>query len=69
MNIHPAVGFGSVIAGAAILGPVGAILALPIVAITQSFAGTYVHRHELIGEAETWADGGLDRAAGTATRR
>jgi predicted PurR-regulated permease PerM len=52
MHIHPAVGFGSVIAGAAILGPVGAVLALPIVAIIQSFAGTYVHRHELIAEAD-----------------
>jgi predicted PurR-regulated permease PerM len=52
MNIHPAVGFGSVIAGTAILGPVGAVLALPIVAIVQSFAGTYVHRHELIDEVD-----------------
>jgi predicted PurR-regulated permease PerM len=59
MHIHPAVGFGSVIAGAAILGPVGAILALPIVAIVQSFAGSYVHRHELIAELdEVEADGG-----------
>jgi predicted PurR-regulated permease PerM len=52
MHVHPAVGFGSVIAGAAILGPVGAVLALPIVAIIQSFAGTYVHRHELIDELD-----------------
>lgn len=52
MNIHPAVGFGTVIAGTAVLGPVGAVLALPITAIIQSFAGTYVHRHELIAEAD-----------------
>ena len=56
MHIHPAVGFGSVIAGAAILGPVGAVLALPIVAIIQSFAGTYVHRHELIDELDDLED-------------
>ena len=56
MHIHPAVGFGSVIAGAAILGPVGAVLALPIVAIVQSFAGTYVHRHELIDELDDLED-------------
>jgi predicted PurR-regulated permease PerM len=56
MHIHPAVGFGSVIAGAAILGPVGAILALPIVAIIQSFAGSYVHRHELIDELDEVED-------------
>lgn len=52
MNIHPAVGFGAVIAGTAILGPIGAVLALPITAIIQSFAGSYVHRHELIEEAD-----------------
>jgi predicted PurR-regulated permease PerM len=56
MHIHPAVGFGSVIAGSAILGPVGAILALPIVAIVQSFAGTYVHRHELVDEVDELED-------------
>lgn len=50
LNIHPAVGFGAVIAGAAILGPVGAILALPVAAIVSSFAGTYVHRHDVIDE-------------------
>ena len=52
MNIHPAVGFGAVIAGTAILGPIGAVLALPMTAIIQSFAGSYVHRHELIEEAD-----------------
>jgi predicted PurR-regulated permease PerM len=51
LNIHPAVGFGAVIAGTAILGAVGAILALPVVAIVQSFAGAYVHRHDVIDEA------------------
>ncbi|MDQ1618103.1 MAG: hypothetical protein QOE19_672 [Actinomycetota bacterium] len=52
MNIHPAVGFGVVIAGTAVLGPVGALLALPITAILQSFGGTFIHRHELIAEAD-----------------
>jgi predicted PurR-regulated permease PerM len=56
MNIHPAVGFGSVIAGTAVLGPVGAVLALPITAILQSFGGTYIHRHELIAEADALDD-------------
>jgi predicted PurR-regulated permease PerM len=56
MNIHPAVGFGAVIAGTAVLGPVGAVLALPITAILQSFGGTYLHRHELIAEADALDD-------------
>ncbi len=50
LKVHPAVGFGAALAGAAILGPVGAVLALPMVAIIQSFAGADVHRHEVIPE-------------------
>jgi predicted PurR-regulated permease PerM len=48
MEIHPAVAFGSVIAGAAILGTAGAILALPAAASIQAVLGSYVHRHEVI---------------------
>lgn len=48
MDIHPAVGLEAAIAGAALLGPVGALLALPTLAIVQAFAGTYVRRHEVI---------------------
>jgi predicted PurR-regulated permease PerM len=50
LKVHPAVGFGAVLAGTAILGAVGAVLAVPMVAIIQSFAGVYVHRHEVIPE-------------------
>ncbi len=50
LKVHPAVGFGAVLAGTAILGAVGAVLALPMVAIIQSSAGAYVHRHEVIPE-------------------
>jgi len=50
LKVHPAVGFGAVLAGTAILGGVGAVLAVPMVAIIQSFAGAYVHRHEVIPE-------------------
>jgi predicted PurR-regulated permease PerM len=52
LKVHPAVGFGAVLAGTAILGAVGAVLALPMVAIMQSFAGAYVHRHEVIPEMQ-----------------
>ena len=50
LRVHPAVGFGAVLAGTAILGAVGAVLALPMVAIIHSFAGAYVHRHEVVPE-------------------
>ena len=48
MDIHPAVAFGGVIAGASILGVVGALLALPAAATIQAFISTYVQRHEVV---------------------
>ena len=48
MNIHPAVAFGSVLVGAALLGSAGALLAVPAAATVQAFVSTYVKRHELI---------------------
>ena len=48
MAIHPAVAFGAAIAGANILGPVGALLALPAAAIIQAFVSSYLHRHEVV---------------------
>jgi predicted PurR-regulated permease PerM len=47
MEIHVASAFGSVIIGAAVLGPVGALLALPAAATAQAFISSYVHRHEV----------------------
>ncbi len=51
MEIHVAVAFGSVLIGAAILGPVGALLSLPFAATVQAFISTYIERHELVEEA------------------
>ena len=48
MDIHPAVAFGAVIAGASILGPIGALLALPAGATAQAFVSTYLQRHEVV---------------------
>jgi predicted PurR-regulated permease PerM len=48
MRIHPALGFIAAIAGVALIGPVGALLALPIVATVQSFASTYLTRHAVV---------------------
>lgn len=47
LDMHPAVAFGTVLAGAAVLGPLGALLALPLGASLQAFAGTYVRRYEV----------------------
>ena len=48
MQLNPAVAFGSVIAGVALVGPVGALLALPVTATVQAFVSSYVRRHDLV---------------------
>lgn len=48
MDLHPAVAFGTVIAGASLFGPVGALVALPAAAVIQAVASTYLDRHDVI---------------------
>ncbi|MEV6792335.1 AI-2E family transporter [Streptomyces sp. NPDC051320] len=47
VDIHPAVAFGSVIAGTALLGAVGALIAIPAAATLQAFLGAYVKRYDV----------------------
>ncbi len=48
MDLHPAIAFGSAIAGAAVLGAVGAILAIPAAAMAQAVIGNLGERHEVV---------------------
>jgi predicted PurR-regulated permease PerM len=48
MALHPAVSFGSAIAGATLLGVPGALMALPTAATVQAFVSTYLERHEVV---------------------
>lgn len=48
LQMHPAVAFASAIAGAALLGAVGAVLALPAAAMLQSVASEWGRRHEVV---------------------
>ena len=48
LELHPAVAFSAAIAGAALLGPVGAILALPACATVQGFLAEWGPRHDVI---------------------
>lgn len=50
VSIHPAVAFGAVIVGAALFGPLGALVSIPVVAAIQAVIETYGHRYELVGE-------------------
>lgn len=47
MALHPAVAFGAVLVGTALLGAVGALIALPAAAIVQAFISTYVELHHV----------------------
>jgi predicted PurR-regulated permease PerM len=47
VDMHPAVAFGSVIAGTALLGAVGALIAVPATATLQGFFTAYVRRYEV----------------------
>ena len=51
MEIHVAVAFGSVLAGAALLGVVGALLALPFAATAQAFISGYRQHHDVEEDA------------------
>jgi len=53
MDLHPAVAFGAVLTGAALLGATGALLALPAAATMQAFVSTYMARHEVVDSTLT----------------
>ena len=50
MDVHPAVALGSVIAGAALFGPIGALIGIPIAAVALAIVDTFSKRHELVPE-------------------
>ncbi|MGA5452741.1 AI-2E family transporter [Streptomyces umbrinus] len=64
VDIHPAVAFGSVIAGTALLGATGALIAIPAVATLQAFLGAYVKRYDVTDDPRV--DGHRSRGSGLA---
>jgi predicted PurR-regulated permease PerM len=66
VDIHPAVAFGSVIAGTALLGAVGALIAIPAVATLQAFLGAYVKRYAVTDDPRV--HGHRERGPGLLTR-
>jgi predicted PurR-regulated permease PerM len=48
MELHPALAFGSALAGGAVLGAVGAVLALPAVAMVQALMSNAGTRYEVV---------------------
>jgi predicted PurR-regulated permease PerM len=49
MNVHPALAIGTVFVGAAIVGPIGAVLALPATGVIQALIQASAQRYEVIG--------------------
>lgn len=56
MELHPAVAFGAALGGAALLGAVGAILALPGAAMVQALASNWGRRYDIVEDDLTRLD-------------
>jgi hypothetical protein len=50
VDVHPAVGFASVMIGSALFGVAGALLSIPVVAVILALTDIYARRHELLPE-------------------
>ena len=50
MDVHPAIALGSVFVGAALFGPIGAIIGIPVAAAALTIVDTFRRRHELLPE-------------------
>jgi predicted PurR-regulated permease PerM len=50
MEVNPAIALASVFVGAAIWGPIGAIIGIPLAAAAVTVLETYSHRYELVPE-------------------
>jgi predicted PurR-regulated permease PerM len=68
VDIHPAVAFGSVIAGTALLGAVGALVAIPAIATLQAFLGAYVKRYAVTDDPRVHGHRGRGPGSGLLTR-
>jgi predicted PurR-regulated permease PerM len=63
MDIHAGLALASVFIGAALFGPIGAIIGIPLMAIVLAVVETYVARYELAPDlAERDAAGGFGDA-------
>ncbi|MFF3931866.1 AI-2E family transporter [Streptomyces hirsutus] len=72
VDIHPAVAFGSVVMGTALLGAVGALIAIPAVATLQAFLGAYVKRYDVTDDPRVHGHRGTgpgDGGPGSGERR
>jgi len=57
MDVHPAIALGSVFAGVALFGPIGAIIGIPLAAMVLAIVETYGQRYELLPELKARTKG------------
>ena len=57
MDVNPAIALGAVFVGAAIWGPIGAIIGIPLAAAGVAIFDTYKQRYDLVPELEAVAAG------------
>jgi predicted PurR-regulated permease PerM len=69
MDLHPAIAFGSAIAGGAVLGAVGAVLAIPAAAMAQAVLSNLGERHEVVDSHLTSMSPGKQAARKSRWRR
>lgn len=58
MDLHPAVTLASVFVGAAIFGPIGALIGIPLAAAVIAVVDTYGKRYELVPELDEHLENG-----------
>ena len=68
MDLHPAVAFGAAIVGGTLVGPMGAIMALPAAGVVQAFVSTILERHEVVDSHLTELERLQDEEADSAVR-
>lgn len=68
MDLHPAIAFGSAIAGGAVLGAVGAVLAIPAAAMAQALLSNVGQRHDVVDSHLTSMQPGRRKSRRSRTR-
>jgi predicted PurR-regulated permease PerM len=69
MDVNPAVALAAVFLGAAIWGPIGAIIGVPIAAVVVALLDVYGPEHPLAPEIRATGDHGIPSATAAAARR
>jgi predicted PurR-regulated permease PerM len=64
IDIHPLAGFISILAGGALFGWVGALIAVPVCATLVAFFSAFMPKHEVVVSLEKDASGGMTAKTG-----